>query len=218
MAGVQQDRPRLMLADPAPHTRSVGVSVALLIAVVAAIAFFWNISRRQGSHAPIAPPIARAEPLATPPINEAASEEPGAPPAANPSPAGASQSATGAASPSEERAADEPAAAAEQAPAEPALSAHDQARIGRVISDGRPGLQACYERALVRDQTLVRGNLKVHVAVTASGHARRVSVRGPAAFREKMTPCLETAISNWRFPPASAAYEAQFPLALHGSE
>ena len=205
MAGVQQDRPRLFLADPVPHTRSVGVSVALLLAVLAAIAFFWNVSHRHAGHALIAPPIARAEPLATPPISESASD-----PAAD---------LPLAATPSEERAAAEPAAAAEeQAPAEPALSAHDQSQIERAINDGRPGIQTCYERALVRDPTLVRGNLKVHVAVTASGHARRVSVRGPSAFREKMTPCLETAVSNWRFPSASAAYEAQFPLVLRGSE
>ena len=213
MAGVQQNRPRLFLTDPAPHTRSVGVSVALLIAVVAAIAFFWNVSRRHAGHSSFvsAAPIARAEPLVTPPISEAASEPAPAVAAATPSP-----------SPSADEAADQPAAAAEEeeteAPSEPTLSAHDQSQIERAINDGRPGIQTCYERALVRDPTLVRGNLKVRVAVAPSGHVRRVSVRGPTAFREKMTPCLETAVSNWRFPAASAAYEAQFPLVLRGAE
>jgi hypothetical protein len=217
MAGVQQNRPRLFLADPAPHTRSVGVSVALLIAVFAAIAFFWNVSQRRAGHSPIAPPIARAEPLATPPISEASNTGADPPPAAEVRPVTPMPSA---AAPSEERAADEPGAAAaeEQTPSEPALSAREQSQLASVINDGRGGLQTCYERALVRDPTLVRGNLKVRVAVTASGHPRRVSVRGPSAFREKMTPCLETAVSNWRFPAASAAYEAQFPLVLRGAE
>jgi hypothetical protein len=208
MAGVQQDRPRLFLADPAPHTRSVGVSVALLIAVVAAIAFFWNVSRRAG-HGPIAPPIARAEPLATPPISESA----GGP---DSEPASMSLGAAPAIAPPSSSDATEPAS--EVRPAQPALSPQEQTQIGHVINDGRPGLKTCYERALVRDQTLVRGNLKVSVAVAPSGHVRRVSVRGPAAFREKMTPCLETAVSNWRFPASAAAYEAQFPIALRGAE
>ena len=213
MAGVQQDRPRLFLADPAPHTRSVGVSVALLIAVLAAIAFFWNVSHRQG-HPRLAAPIARADPLATPPISESAADPP---PGAEVRPV---TPVPPAASPSEERAADESAAGPgeEEAPSGPALSAREQSQLATVINDGRPGLQTCYERALVRDPTLVRGNLKVHVAVTAAGHPRRVSVRGPAAFRDKMTPCLETAVSNWRFPAAATAYEAQFPLVLRGRE
>jgi hypothetical protein len=213
MAGAQQDRPRLVLMDASPRGRSVKSSIALLIAVLAAIAFFWSVSRRHAGPASIAPPIARAEPLVTPPITEAASEESASPLAADPAAAAAAV-----ASPSEERAADEPAAADVEAPVEPALSARDQSQIERVINEGRPGLQACYQRALVRDQTLLRGNLKVRVAVGASGHVRRVNVGGPAAFREKMTPCLETAVSNWRFPAASAAYEAQFPLVLRGSE
>jgi hypothetical protein len=215
MAGVQQDRPRLMLTDPAPQGRSVGVSVALLIAVLAAIAFFWNVSRRQG-HTPIETPIARAEPLATPPIADMdpvtqAATDPAqvAPPAARPG---------ALAEPDEpiERSADD-AAAGQQAPIEPALSSQDQREIKRVIEDGRPGLTTCYQRALVREPTLVRGNLRVRVSVAPSGHPRSVSISGPSAFRG-MKPCLEAAVSNWRFPTASAAYETRFPLALRVAE
>jgi hypothetical protein len=226
MAGVQQDRPRLVhsrlfLADAAPRGRSVGVSVALLIAVLAAIAFFWNVSRRQG-HARIEAPIARAEPLATPPITDndfdndvdpAVQRGPApsqiAPPAASPG-------ALAAPDESVERSADDRAEDL-QPPTEATLSAREQSQIKRVVEDGRPGLKTCYERALVRDQTLVRGNLRVRVSVAASGHPRGVSISGPAAFRG-MKPCLEAAVSNWHFPAASAAYETQFPLALRGAE
>ena len=52
-------------------------------------------------------------------------------------------------------------AAAPAADDEPALSARKQSDIARVIEDGRPALTACYQRALVRDETLVNGNLKV---------------------------------------------------------
>jgi hypothetical protein len=86
-----------------------------------------------------------------------------------------------------------------------------------VVSAGRPRLAACYQRALVRDASLVHGNLRVHVSVAPSGHVARVNVRGPAAFRV-LKPCLSDAVSQWTFPGAAAAYETEFPLALQASQ
>jgi hypothetical protein len=114
----------------------------------------------------------------------------------------------------------EPTPAPAVAPAETdrqAISARKQSEITRVIKDGRPGLKACYQRALVRDESLVYGDLTVRLSVAASGRVDRVSVIGPQAFRV-LEPCLETAVSKWSFPAASEPYEAEFPLVLHGRE
>jgi hypothetical protein len=98
-----------------------------------------------------------------------------------------------------------------------ALSARKQAEIARVISDGRPRLKVCYQRALTRDDTLVYGDLTIRLAIAASGKVQRVHVAGPAAFRA-LEPCLETAISKWSFPSGSEPYAAAFPLALRGNQ
>lgn len=112
------------------------------------------------------------------------------------------------------------AAAAARRPAaveDDAVSARKQAEIARVISDGRPRLKVCYQRALTRDDTLVYGDLTVRLAIAASGKVQRVHVAGPAAFRP-LEPCLETAISKWSFPSGSEPYGAEFPLVLRGKQ
>ena len=91
---------------------------------------------------------------------------------------------------------------------------HDMARV---ISDGRPGLTACYQRALTHDETMVNGRLGVRVSVAPSGKVSRVRVNGPADFAD-VKPCLEQVVSKWRFPATGASYQTVFPLALHGSE
>ena len=100
---------------------------------------------------------------------------------------------------------------------EPALSARKQSEIARAIEDGRPALTACYQRALVRDETLVNGNLKVRLSVAASGRVDTVNVSGPPSFHA-LDPCLKTAVSKWTFPTAPAPYQAEFPLELRGAQ
>ena len=73
-------------------------------------------------------------------------------------------------------------AAAAAAAEEPALSARKQSDITRVVEDGRPALTACYQRALVRDETLVNGNLKVRMSVAPSGRVDTVNISGPRFF------------------------------------
>ena len=99
----------------------------------------------------------------------------------------------------------------------PALSARKQSEIARAIEDGRPALTACYQRALVRDETLVNGNLKVRLSVAASGRVDTVNVSGPPSFHA-LDPCLKTAVSKWTFPTAPAPYQAEFPLELRGAQ
>jgi len=110
-----------------------------------------------------------------------------------------------------------PTAAAAAAPAEREPTNGEKRTVAKVIRDGRPGLTACYQRALVRDATLVHGRLNVRVSIAPSGHVDNVKMTGPAAFRP-LEPCLEREVSKWDFPPAAAAYVAEFPLVLQGNE
>ena len=61
---------------------------------------------------------------------------------------------------------------------EPAMSARKQAGIARVVEEGRPALAACYQRALVRNEKLVNGNLKVRLSVAPSGRVNTVNISG----------------------------------------
>ena len=179
-----------MAGARAEWSRSPGVLALLLLAVIAAIGFFWSASHRPAHRR--AAPVAFAEtpPIETPPVET---------PPTEPAPAVVAA----------------PTAAAEPADESEEMSPRKQADITRVIRDGRPGLQACYQRALVRDASLVRGDLTVHLSVRPSGHVDSITVKGPAKFRV-LSPCLKATVSKWTFPTAPAAYEAEFPLALQG--
>jgi outer membrane biosynthesis protein TonB len=80
MAGVRDDRRRLSAPEFAPGRRSTAVLVMALVAVLAAIALIWNLSRRT-AHRPPAP-ITNVEPAAPPPA-----AEPVPAPAVSPAPA-----------------------------------------------------------------------------------------------------------------------------------
>ena len=195
MASIREDRPRLVHVASTAGRRSVGLMVLLFLAVLAAITFMANVSRRPVHHA-------------SAPLAMAAAETPAAEPAAGAVTEPTAAPATGLSAVS--------AAAPAQA-VESAADAPSQAQIARVISDGRPGLHACYQRALVRDETLMNGNVKVRASVAPSGRVDNVAVNAPPDFRA-MSPCLKRAVSHWRFPEASDPYETQFALALHGAE
>lgn len=190
MAGVREDHPRLALPRGAPGRRSVGVLVLLLFAAVAAIVFMTRLSRRPAHLAPIETAAAETE---APVPASAPADVPEAAPAA--------------------AAAAAPTAAAE----DPQISARKEADIARVVADGRSGLSACYQRALVRDSTLVHGNMTIRASVAPSGRVDAVNISGPAAFRT-MDPCLKRAVSQWTFPSAAAPYVAEFPIRLRGAE
>jgi hypothetical protein len=180
--------------ETAPGRRSVAVFVLALVAVMAAIIFMGRLSRRPARPAPAVPSAVAEPPPVVPAVAEAAE-----PPAAA-APAAAA-----------------PAAAPATDANPPRISTQQQFQITRVVRDGRPGLETCYQRALVRDASLVHGNLSVRVAVAPSGRVDHVSISGPAAFRV-LNPCLEAAVSRWTFPSAAAPYETKFPLQLRVSE
>jgi len=176
--------------------------VLLFLAALAAIMFVSNVSRRP-VHRGSAPLTMSDAPASVVPI-AAAATDPTAAPAADPA-AAATSAATSAGT-----RASAPAVEAE-------TSSPTQSQIARVVRDGRPGLAACYQRALTRDETLVNGNVTVRASVAPSGRVDSVRVSAPPDFRP-MTPCLKRAVSQWTFPTAGASYQTEFPLALHGSE
>ncbi|HEY5448248.1 MAG TPA: AgmX/PglI C-terminal domain-containing protein [Polyangia bacterium] len=194
MAEVRDDRQRVFVPRTAAGRRSPAVLVMLLIAVLAAIALIWNVSRRSTSRRAMAP-VTSGESVES----SAAAAEP-----------------AGTAAPSESAPAAAAAPAIDESDSEAAsATAYNQAAIARVINDGRAGVTNCYQRALVRDETLVQGELNVRVSVAASGRVGSVSISGPAAFRA-MEPCLRRAINKWTFPTAAEAYTTEFPLRFRG--
>jgi len=204
MAGVRDDRREVLWRGSAPGRRPARPLILMLAAVIVAIGLISSLSRRQG-HRPAA---AVAEAEVAPP--DLAAADPAAPPAqaAAPPEVAAQEPATPAAAPSEESGpADAPAAGASR----------DQAEIARIISDGRPAIETCYQHALTRDASLLQGKMKVRVKVAASGRVDGVKIVGSPAFRA-MQPCLQQAISGWTFPAASQPYRAEFPLAFRGKE
>ena len=194
MASIREDRPRLVHAasETASGRRSVGLLVLLFLAVLAALTFVSNVSRRPTHHA--------SEPIAM-----AATETPTAAPAAGAAIEPNTAPATG------------PTAAPPDEVVQPASAGPSQSQIARVVADGRAGLHACYQRALVRDETLVNGDVSVRASVAPSGRVDSVAVNAPPDFRS-MSPCLRRAVSHWRFPHAPDRYETQFAIALHGAE
>ena len=171
-----------------PGSASGGRSVAVLVmALIAVLAAIALIFN-----------ASRRSAHQSPAVSNETVEPPAPPPAAGPEPP--------------------PAAAASAVPVDDgAASARRQAAIARAIDDGRPGLTACYQRALVRDDSLVHGKVTVRASIAPSGRVDSVNVVGPAAFRA-MQPCLQTAISSWDFPAAPEAYAAEFPLVLRGNQ
>ena len=194
MAEVQHDRRRYLLPEPEPGRRSVKASVAALVVVLAAIAFLLQTSRRPASRPAAEAATATAE---SPPA------PPGDPPAAAPAVAPAAPSAAA------------EAAQDEAEGPEGTMSAQKQSGIERVVENGSARLKVCYQRALVRDDSLVTGHIAVHVAIMASSRVERVHISGPAAFRV-LNPCLQTTVSRWTVPTAAAPYTAEFLLAFRG--
>ena len=172
-----------------PGSASGGRSVVVLVMALVAVLAAIALIFNASRRSAHQPPAPMSENVEPP--------APPAPPAAGPQPA--------------------PAASPVPVDDDGAASARRQAAIARAIDGGRPGLAACYQRALVRDDSLVHGKVTVRASIAASGRVDSVNVVGPAAFRA-MQPCLQTAISRWDFPAAPEPYAAEFPLVLQGNQ
>ena len=188
MANVRVGRGQGVLPGPGQSRKSLSVLVMMLVAVLAAIVLMSHYSQR-ASHTSGAL------------LGSAVAAPPGA--ASTPPPPGA---------------APEQASAAPPAPAEDEgeVTSPSQRRVARVIDDGRDGIKACYQRSLVRNETLVHGRMNVRLSIAPSGRVDTVKVTGPAEFHS-VQACLERATTRWTFPAASEPYAAEFPLVFQGA-
>ena len=98
-----------------------------------------------------------------------------------------------------------------------ARSTPAQADISRVINNNRQGIQTCYQRALLRDNTLTHGKVTVRVSIGLSGKVKSVNLDAPAQFRA-LEPCIRDVMSRWAFPPSSEEYGTEFPVVLQGNQ
>jgi hypothetical protein len=96
-------------------------------------------------------------------------------------------------------------------------STPSQADISRVINNNRSGIQTCYQRALMRDNTLKHGKVNVGITVGISGKVKRVTMDASPQFRS-LEPCIRDVVQRWAFPSSSEEYDTEFPVVLQGNE
>jgi predicted Zn finger-like uncharacterized protein len=92
-----------------------------------------------------------------------------------------------------------------------------QEEISRVINNNKAGIKTCYQRALLRDNTLTHGKITVRVSIGLSGRVKNVGVDGPMQFRA-LEPCIREMLGRWVFPPASEEYGTEFSYLFQGNE
>ena len=92
-----------------------------------------------------------------------------------------------------------------------------QADITKVISNNRGNIKNCYQRALLRDNTLTHGKIAVKLSIGISGRVKHIGLDGPAQFKT-LEPCIKEVVQRWVFPQASEEYGTEFPLVFQGNE
>jgi len=95
--------------------------------------------------------------------------------------------------------------------------APSQADISRVINNNRGGIKNCYQRALLRDNSLTHGKISVKVTIGISGHVKHTAIDGPLQFRA-LDPCIKEVVGRWAFPQASDEYGTEFVYVFQGNE
>jgi serine/threonine protein kinase len=96
------------------------------------------------------------------------------------------------------------------------FSAPSQEDISHIIEKNRQGIQTCYQRALLRDNSLADGNVTVRVTVGRSGKVESIHLDGPLQFRA-LEPCIRDVMSRWAFPPWSEEYGTEIPVVLRAN-
>jgi hypothetical protein len=92
-----------------------------------------------------------------------------------------------------------------------------QSDITRVINNNKGGIKICYQRALLRDNTLTHGKISLRLSIGISGRVKNVKVDGPQSFRA-LDPCIRDVISRWVFPQSSEEYATEFSYVFQGNE
>jgi predicted Zn finger-like uncharacterized protein len=92
-----------------------------------------------------------------------------------------------------------------------------QADISRVINNNRGGIKNCYQRALLRDNSLTHGKITVQLSIGISGRVKHVGIDGPPQFRQ-LDPCIKEVVGRWAFPQAGDEYGTEFAYVFQGNE
>ena len=92
-----------------------------------------------------------------------------------------------------------------------------QAEISRVINNNRNRIKNCYQRALLRDNSLTHGKITVKLTLGISGRVKHAAIDGPQQFRA-VEPCIKELVSRWVFPQASDEYGTEFVYVFQGNE
>jgi predicted Zn finger-like uncharacterized protein len=95
--------------------------------------------------------------------------------------------------------------------------APSQGDITRVINNNRGGIKNCYQRALLRDNSLTHGKIDVKVTIGISGRVKHTAIDGPPQFRA-LEPCIKEVVGRWAFPPAGDEYGTEFVYVFQGNE
>jgi len=95
--------------------------------------------------------------------------------------------------------------------------APSQADISRVINNNRGGIKNCYQRALLRDNSLTHGKISVKVTIGISGRVKHTAIDGPPQFRA-LDPCIKEVVGRWAFPQAGDEYGTEFVYVFQGNE
>ncbi len=95
--------------------------------------------------------------------------------------------------------------------------APSQSDISRVINNNRGGIKNCYQRALLRDNSLTHGKISVKVTIGISGRVKHTGIDGPIQFRA-LEPCIKEVVGRWAFPQASEEYGTEFVYVFQGNE
>jgi hypothetical protein len=82
--------------------------------------------------------------------------------------------------------------------------------VRATVTENKPRLQRCYERAIRGQQSPPAVRLDVTVTVASSGRVKNVSAAGsgPGGLAE----CVEASVRRWRFPASSEGGPAKFPI------
>jgi len=98
-----------------------------------------------------------------------------------------------------------------------ARPAPSQSDISRVINNNRGGIKNCYQRALLRDNSLTHGKISVKVTIGISGRVKHTAIDGPPQFRA-LDPCIKEVVGRWAFPQAGDEYGTEFVYVFQGNE
>jgi predicted Zn finger-like uncharacterized protein len=97
-------------------------------------------------------------------------------------------------------------------------TAFDMGKVMGVVrqQDHTSAIKSCYERALKRDDKLMKGRLEIEVTVAELGSVRKVRIDPPTDFGGA-SGCIRDTVRRWRFPATGAEYAFSFPFIFAGT-